>query len=288
MSYPDVPRIACVTGCSSGIGLATAKLLRTNGWTVYPTARSTADLEMLRTEGFDPIELDVANPESCAHAAEALLARTHGVLGALVNNAGFAQPGAVEDLTRDALRRQFEVNVFGLQDFTNRLLPTMLTQKAGRIVNISSVVGLVSLPFLGAYSASKFAVEALTDSMRMELQQTGVHVSLIEPGPIITQFRANVVKTLGSESLPEQSRFIHYYKHELERRRRSQKKVSLINRPPEDVARKIAHALESSWPCRRYPVTLAAWAGMLMRRFAPTRLLDFALSRVVRKIINGK
>jgi NAD(P)-dependent dehydrogenase (short-subunit alcohol dehydrogenase family) len=283
MSLPDVPRTVVVTGCSSGIGLATARLLRERGWTVLPTARKPADLDMLKGEGFDPVDIDVADGASTARAADEILARTGGVVGALVNNAGFAQPGAMEDLTREALRRQFEVNVFGLQDLTNRLLPVMLKQKAGRIVNVSSVVGRVALPFLGIYSATKFAVEAMSDAMRVELVDTGVHVSLIEPGPIITAFRANAVQAAEGHAAPEGSRFKAYYEKELARRRKSQKKVGWINRPPEDVAVKIAHALESSWPCRRYPVTILAHVGALLRRFAPDALLDWSFAKEVRR-----
>ena len=283
MSLPDVPRTVVVTGCSSGIGLSTARLLRDRGWTVLPTARKPADLDMLKGEGFDPVDIDVADGASTARAAEEILARTGGVVGALVNNAGFAQPGAMEDLTREALRRQFEVNVFGLQDLTNRLLPGMLKQKAGRIVNVSSVVGRVALPFLGIYSATKFAVEAMSDSMRVELVDTGVFVSLIEPGPIITAFRANAVQAAEGHAAPEGSRFKAYYEKELARRRKSQKKVNWINRPPEDVAVKIAHALESSWPCRRYPVTVLAHVGALLRRFAPDSLLDWSFAKEVRR-----
>lgn len=283
MSLPDVPRTVVVTGCSSGIGLSTARLLRERGWTVLPTARKPADLDMLKGEGFDPVDIDVADGASTARAADEILARTGGVVGALVNNAGFAQPGAMEDLTREALRRQFEVNVFGLQDLTNRLLPVMLKQKAGRIVNVSSVVGRVALPFLGIYSATKFAVEAMSDAMRVELVDTGVHVSLIEPGPIITAFRANAVQAAEGHAAPEGSRFKAYYEKELARRRKSQKKQNWINRPPEDVAVKIAHALESSWPCRRYPVTILAHVGALLRRFAPDALMDWSLSKEVRR-----
>ncbi len=283
MSLPDVPRTVVVTGCSSGIGLSTARLLRERGWTVLPTARKPADLEMLRGEGFDPVDIDVADGASTARAAEEILGRTGGVVGALVNNAGFAQPGAMEDLTRDALRRQFEVNVFGLQDLTNRLLPVMLKQKAGRIVNVSSVVGRVALPFLGIYSATKFAVEAMSDALRVELVDTGVFVSLIEPGPIITAFRANAVQAAEGHAAPEGSRFKAYYEKELARRKKSQKKVNWINRPPEDVAVKIAHALESSWPCRRYPVTVLAHVGALLRRFAPDSLMDWSMAKDVRK-----
>lgn len=145
MRYPvPAARSVLVTGCSSGIGLATARVLRAAGWQVIPTARREADLARLRTEGFDPVALDVGDPVSVAACVEATLAKTGGRLGALVNNAGYGQPGALEDISRDALRRQFEVNVFGLQDLTNRLLPVFRREGAGRVVNVGSVVGRLS------------------------------------------------------------------------------------------------------------------------------------------------
>ncbi len=157
---------------------------------VVPTARKAEDLQRLRENGFEPVELDVADSDSVQRAADEVLRRVDGRLGALVNNAGFGQPGAMEDISRDVLRYQFEVNVFGMQELTNRCIPVFRQQGRGRIVNISSVVGRVSLPFLGSYSATKFAMEAISDALRMELRDAGIAVSLVEPGPIATSFSA--------------------------------------------------------------------------------------------------
>ena len=278
MKYPSVQaKTALVTGCSSGIGLATAQVLRAAGWQVWPTARKPADLEQLRSAGFTPVALDVASTESVRAAAAEVLALGGGQLGALVNNAGYGQPGALEDLSRAALREQFEANVIGLQDLTNQFVPLFRRQGWGRIVNVSSVVGLLPLPLMGAYSASKFAVEALSDCLRLELRGSGVAVSIIEPGPIETAFRANAA-TAGWKHLAElrASHFAAYYRRNAEPPDRS-KARDRFALPPEAVAAKILHALTSTRPRTRYPVTFVAWAGALFRRIAPDALVDRAL-----------
>jgi NAD(P)-dependent dehydrogenase (short-subunit alcohol dehydrogenase family) len=268
-----------ITGCSSGIGAAAAQHLRQRGWLVLPTARKTEDLDRLRSDEFDPIAMDLADADSVAAGAQAALQRTGGVLGAVVNNAGFAQTGAIEDLQRAHLRYQFEVNVFGLQDLTNRLLPVFRRQGAGRIVHISSVVGRISLPFLGAYSASKFAVEALADAQRVELSGTGIGVILIEPGPIVTEFRRNAARHARETLDLESAANADYYRREIEKRETRTKRLNWINKSPDDVARRIVHALESQRPHRRYPITIPAHLGALLRRCAPDALLDYALAR---------
>lgn len=283
MSFPPVARKALITGCSSGIGLAAAGMLKARGWTVYPTARTDKDLDMLRGLGFDAIQMDVASSASIQAGIAEVQDRTAGVLGALVNNAGFGQAGAVEDLTRDAMRYQFEVNVFGLQELIHHAMPLFRAQGAGRIVNVSSVVGRVALPFLGAYSASKFAVEALSDAMRVELDGTGVAVSLIEPGPIITAFRTNALDKIESNLDPKKSRFGDMFSREMSRRRDNVKKVGFINKPPEAVGAKIVHALESACPRSRYCVTPPAYLGAALRRFAPHSLIDAAFKLRLRK-----
>ncbi len=278
MSTPENKPVVLITGCSSGIGLAAAEHMRTLGWTVRPTARKSADLAMLREKGFDPIELDVMAPDSIQTAVASLGDRIDG----LVNNAGYGQPGALEDLTREAMRRQFETNVFGLQELTNAVLPLMLARKHGRIVHISSVVGRVALPFLGIYSASKFAVEALADAQRVELRGTGVHVSLVEPGPIVTRFSENAVSMTREDVNLDGSRFADLYQKELNQRA-GPKTTKPFALPPEAVARKIAHALTASRPGTRYHVTLPATLGALLSRTAPDRLIDFILGRELQK-----
>ncbi len=280
MKYPTVnPRTVLITGCSTGIGAATALYLKERGWLVIPTARQEADLENLRRTGFEPIAMDMADADSVAQGAAEALARCDQRLGAVVNNAGYGQSGALEDLSRDHLRRQFEVNVLGLQDLTNRLVPAMRTQGYGRVVHISSVVGQVSIPFLGAYSASKFAVEALADAQRVELRGSGIAVAVVEPGPIITEFRRTAARRAAATLDLDRSRNAALYRAELERRENHTRQPDFINKTPLDVAIKIAHALEADRPRRRYLITLPAYIGYFMRRVAPYALIDAVLAR---------
>lgn len=282
MSIPLVEsRTVLVTGCSSGIGAATAHLLRDAGWQVFPTARKPEDLDTLRTEGFTPIALDLADPASIAQAADDLLALTGGELGALVNNAGFCQAGALEDISREALRAQFETNVFGLHELTRALLPVFRKQGHGRIVNVSSVFGRLSTPMVGSYCASKFALEALSDALRVELWNSGIWVALIEPGAILTRFRKNAAEVLARSMDRSQAGFGEVYEREIERRRKQVKKPDFFTRPPEEVARKIRHALESSRPRRRYPVTPAAYLVEGIVRFIPQAWSDRMLAKRV-------
>lgn len=279
MKAPPVrEKVVLVTGASTGIGRATARMLRDAGWRVWPTARKPQDLDDLRREGFDPIALDVGDSSSVECAAEECLRR--GPLGALVNNAGYGQPGAVEDLTREALRRQFEVNVFGLQELTNRFIPIFRKQGFGRIVNVSSVVGWLTLPFLGAYAASKHALESLSDALRIELRGSGVAVSIIEPGPIETPFRKNAFEVGQATINVEKSFFREVYEAQARRSIATQfRSRHPFTAPPEDVARSIRHALESRRPRRRYVVTFQARLGIWMARFAPAALTDAILAQ---------
>ena len=284
--YPLVgEKVAVVTGASTGIGRATARLLKARGWRVFPTARSRTDLDLLRGEGFQPVELDLADSDSVEYAAKEVLELSHGIIGAVVNNAGYGQPGALEDLSRAALRKQFETNVIGTLDFTNRFIPTLRAQKSGRIVIVSSVVGRVVIPFLGAYSASKFALEAIGDGLRMELGPVGVSVSLVEPGPIQTCFRKRVVSEAARGLEMHNSAFAKQYAKELsEPERTYSRPTDVFRKPPEAVARKIVHALESRHPRARYPVTAPAWFGDFAARFFPSRLKDALLaSKVIGK-----
>ena len=284
MIAPNIKdRPVLVTGCSSGIGRATAEVLREHGWTVFPTARKAVDLQSLREVGFEPIELDVASSDSVKQAIQTVREKSNDTLGAVVNNAGFGMPGAIEDLSRDAMRYQFEVNLFGLQELTNGLIPLFRAQGGGRIVNVSSVVGRLSLPFMGIYSASKFALEALSDALRVELSQEAISVSLIEPGPIATQFSVNCAKE-GEEQLPvNKSRFESAYKRYFQRRRKTGASKDRFRLPPEAVAKKILHALESPHPKIRYPVTVPAYLGAWSARFLPARCIDRKMIRIVKK-----
>ena len=236
------------------------------------TARKKQDVESLTAEGFDAFPLDVADPASVIEGVRAALERTGGALGALVNNAGFGQPGALEDVSREALRAQFEVNVLGLHDLTNRVLPAMIRAGSGRIVQISSVLGRVTIPMMGAYCATKHAVESLADAQRVELRGTGIGVHLVEPGPIHTAFRNNAL-AVGQQTLSTKSRF------SLPDLAKRSDGSGFFARQPEAVARKVAHALESRWPRRRYPVTVPAHAAPFLKAGLPAWIFDRLVSR---------
>lgn len=287
--YPQVnEKVVVVTGASTGIGRATARMLKTRGWRVFPTARNRTDLDLLRGEGFQPVELDLADPDSVDYASKEVLELSQGLLGAVVNNAGYGQPGALEDLSRSALRKQFEANVFGTLDFTSRFIPVFRAQKCGRIVLVTSVLGRVVIPFMGAYCASKYALEAIGDGLRMELGPAGISVSLVEPGPIKTNFRKRTVNEAARGLDMRNSVFTKQYARELgEPERTYSRPTDVFRKPPEAVAEKILHALESTHPCVRYPVTGAAWLGDFAARFLPARLKDRMLvSKVMGKEIN--
>ncbi len=272
-------RSVLVTGCSSGIGLATAEMLRSKGWTVFPTARKVADLEMLEARGFTACQLDMTSSASIEATVDQLLFSNGGRVGAVVNNAGFGMPGAMQDLTRDAMRHQFEVNLFGLQELTNRLIPVFREQGYGRIVNVSSVVGRLALPFMGIYSASKFALEAVSDAQRIELSPDSIAVSIVEPGPIATRLAANSAGEGEKELDVERSLFGTAYRKYFDKRRNGGMAEDRFRLPPEAVAKKIAHALESSHPKIRYCVTIPAYLGSWAARFVPAGVIDHMMIR---------
>jgi len=271
-----------ITGTSTGIGRATAREMKNQGWRVFASARKPEDLEALEAEGFEAVELDMTKSDSIEAAVKKVLAACETKLDGLVNNAGYGQPGALEDLNVESMRKQFEVNVIGLQHLTNLILPSMIEGGAGRVIHVSSVVGRVALPFMGIYSASKFAVEALADAQRVELNGTGIKVSLVEPGPITTQFSKNAVGSSDGNLPTDSSRFSAMYKKELSLREgRSGSKPFAL--PPEAVAKKIAHALTSPKPKRRYKVTVPAYLGAGLSRLAPDAFIDWILCRELKK-----
>lgn len=268
-------RTILITGCSSGIGLASALMLKARGWRVLATARKPEDLKRLREEhGLEPIYLELADAKSIAACAGEALARTGGRLDALFSNAAYSQPGAIEDITAEALRRQFEVNVIGTHDLTRRLIPAMRANGRGRIVQCSSVLGLVSAPWRGAYCASKFALEAMTDALRIELRGSGIHVSLIEPGPIRTRFVENARAAAIANVDVENSVHRERYRSMLAALERGGRQTFKLE--PEAVARKLVHAVESPRPKARYYVTVPTYAAAVLKRLLPTGLLDRA------------
>ncbi len=267
-----------ITGCSSGIGLDAARRLKARGWRVFATCRQQGDCDRLIAEGFDSFVLDYADEVSIETALAETLRRTGGTLDALYNNGAFACPGAVEDLPRDALRAIFETNLFGYHDLTRRVIPVMRAQGHGRIVNCSSVLGLVGLKWRGAYVATKFAMEGLTDVLRIEMRGTGIHISLIEPGPVTTRIRENAI--------PHFERWIDW-----ENSARAPEYAALRDRlyesrgpdrfelPPSSCTKKLIHALESQRPKARYFVTVPTHLMGVLRRILPSRMLDWVLSK---------
>ena len=240
---------------------------------MFATARQSEDIARLRDEhGVEGLYLDYTDPESIAAAADHVLAATGGVLDALFNNGAYGQPGAVEDLTPEVLRAQFETNVIGWHDLTRRVIPPMRARGAGRIVYCSSVLGLIAAPYRGAYCASKFAIEALADALRLELGGTGIHVSLIEPGPIATRFIEHALDAYRRNIDLEGSPHRDNYRARLAKM--EQGGQTTFKLPPEAVAKKLVHALEAKRPKARYYVTVQTYAVAILRRLLPTRALD--------------
>ncbi len=271
-------RSVLITGCSSGIGLASAREMKARGWRVFATARKPEDIARLKEkEGVISLYLDYAEPHSIEAAAEHVLAATGGKLTALFNNGAYGQPGAVEDLRRDVLRAQFEAGFFGWHDLTSRIIPAMRQQGEGRIVFCSSVLGLVSAPYRGAYCASKFAVEALADALRMELATTGIRIVLIEPGPIASRFLEHALEAYRRNIDLEGSAHREIYRTRIARLEEGGDQTFKLG--PEAVALKLVHALESRNPKRRYYVTLPTYAAALLRRVLPARALDAIAAR---------
>ncbi|MEJ2655097.1 MAG: SDR family oxidoreductase [Acidihalobacter sp.] len=275
-------RSILITGCSSGIGHTVAHGLQGRGWRVFATARRMEDVERLRGEGLAAERLDLADPDSIAAALDSILERSGGTLDALFNNGAYGQPGAVEDLTREVLREQLETNLLGWLDLTNRIIPIMRRQGHGRIVNNSSVLGLVALPFRGAYNTSKFALEGLSDTLRLELHGSGISVSLIEPGPITSRFRANAYAAFQRNIDREHSAYRTQYRGAEQRLARPDKGGDPFSLGPEAVLKRVIHALESPRPKPRYYVTFPTWLFGTLRRLLPTRALDQVLLRVSR------
>ena len=267
-------RTILITGCSSGIGHAAAQTLRARGWRVFAACRRQEDCDRLRREGFDAPRLDYQDDDSIRTALTEVLEATGGTLDALFNNGAYAIPGAVEDLPTDALRDIFETNVFGWHSLTRAVLPVMRAQGHGRIVQCSSVLGLITMPWRGAYSASKFALEGLTDTLRMEMSDTDIDVILIEPGPITSAFRANSIlqfeRWIDWKNAPRAAQ----YETQLRPRLYNSVKKTTFELGPEAVVNKLIHAVEAPRPRPRYYVTVPTYFSGFMRRLLPTRLLD--------------
>ncbi|MBA8836767.1 SDR family oxidoreductase [Ochrobactrum sp. RH2CCR150] len=277
MAEERANRSIIITGCSSGIGAYCAEALHRRGWRVFATARKEQDIAALQAKGMAAYYLDYAEPDSIAALAEEVLRKTDGRLDALFNNGAYAQPGAVEDLPVEALRAQFESNFFGWHDLTRRVVPVMRAQGHGRIVHCSSILGLVPMKWRGAYVASKFAIEGLMLAQRMELEGSGVEVSLIEPGPIASQFTYNAARHAQANIDLEASVHRELYQRQMAKLTSGGTK-SKNKLGPEAVYDVLLHALEAPRPRPHYAVTRPAKLGILARRLMPSRWLYRMLS----------
>lgn len=267
-----------ITGCSSGIGYCVAKGLKQRGYHVIATARREESVKQLLDEGFESLQLDVADSQSIQDAFKQVLQLSDGKLFALFNNGAFGLPGAVEDLSRKNLQYQFDTNVFGWLELTNLAIPVMRKQGYGRIIQNSSVLGFVAMPFRGAYNASKYAIEGLSDTLRLELKGTNIYISLIEPGPIISQFRANAVTAMKAQIDIETSVHREKYLDVLERLNKKGP-AAPFTLPPEAVLKRVIAALESKKPKPRYYVTFPTYLFGFLKRVLSNRQMDNILAR---------
>lgn len=271
-----------ITGCSSGIGYDAAKALVLRGHRVFATCRKPADVARLTAEGLESLYLDVTEPESIKKALRTIAQQTGGRLDVLINNAGFGQFGALEDLSPDLVRQQFAVNVFGLLDVTTAALELLRQSDDGRIINISSILGLVSIPFQGIYAASKHAVEALSDTLRLELQSANIRVISIVPGPITSRFRENSLQQALQSLQVTKSHYQTQYQRLLATF--TQKKAaSRLTQPASAVSKKIIQAIEKKHPNIRYPVTLPAYFLIHLKRVMPNREFHWLLKKIFKK-----
>jgi NAD(P)-dependent dehydrogenase (short-subunit alcohol dehydrogenase family) len=268
-----------ITGCSSGIGYCTAVELKNRGHRVIASARKPADVAHLKAQGFEAVQLDLADSDSIQAAVKETLQLTGGRCDALFNNGAFGQPGAVEDLSREVLRQQFESNFLGTHELTCLILPVMRKQGHGRIIYNSSVLGLVAMTYRGAYNASKFALEGLADTLRLELHGTNIHVCLIEPGPILSDFRKNSLALFQQNIQTEGSFHQEAYRVMADRLNKEGAAVP-FTLPASAVAEKVIHAVEAKKPRIRYYVTFPTYLFAGLKRLLPTAWLDYCLRKV--------
>ncbi|MEL6597432.1 MAG: SDR family NAD(P)-dependent oxidoreductase [Pseudomonadota bacterium] len=269
-----------ITGCSSGIGEHAAYALKKRGWRVFASCRKAEDCARFQADGFDAPLIDYADPATIESGLADVLTATGGTLDALFNNGAYGIPGAVEDLPTDALRAIFETNVFGYHDLTRRVIPIMRAQGYGRIIQNSSVLGFVVLRWRGAYNSTKFALEGLTDTLRLEMRDTPIHVILIEPGPITTKIRENSIphfeKWIDWEASPRADQ----YRTGLRKRLYTNSGPDAFELPCDAVTKKLIHALEAANPRPRYFVTTPTYVMNLLKRMLPTRMLDWVSAKV--------
>ena len=269
-----------ITGCSSGLGYDAAHGLRKRGWRVFATCRNEVDCERLRKEGLESFKLDYDDSDSIKLAVEYVVNNNNGVLGALFNNGAFACPGAVEDLPRDALRAIFETNFFGYHELTTEIIPLMRAQGYGRIINCSSVLGLVPLKWRGAYNATKFALEGLTQTLRLEMRGSPVEVILLNPGPVTSKIRENSIPHFEKWINWENSVWADHYKATLIGHLSQKSNINKFELPASAVTEKLLLALESPKPAPSYYITTPTYFMALMRRVLPTSWLERLLATI--------
>ncbi len=267
-----------ITGCSTGIGYTTAVELKKRDYRVICSARQQADVQRLIDEGFETIQLDLADSDSIQQAVQQLIRISDGKIDGLFNNGAYGQPGAVEDLTRKVLTEQFETNFFGTHELTNLIIPLMRAQGHGRILYNSSILGFVAMRYRGAYNASKFALEGLVDTLRIELHDSNIQLCLIEPGPISSEFRKNAFAMYKRNINPEISVHKDTYKA-MEERLQKQGPAVPFTLPAEAVAEKVIHAMEAKKPKIRYYVTFPTYLFGYLKRLLPISWLDYLLRK---------
>lgn len=271
-----------ITGCSTGIGYHCAQGMKERGWQVIASCRKQADVDRLRAEGFESVLIDYQDEDSIHSGFEEALSLMNGRIDVLFNNGAFGIPGMAEDMPTAALRDIFEANFFGWHTLTRLALPVMRQQKNGRIVQCSSILGFITLPARAAYNATKFAVEGLSDTMRLELHGTGIYVSLIEPGPVTSKIRENNIPHYEKWIKPnaESSVWAEFYRKKLEPRlyNGGEDRFEL---GPESVLKRLIHACESSRPKPRYYVTTPTYLMGGLKRILSTRALDWVLRKSV-------
>ena len=275
------PRTILITGCSSGIGYTCAHGLKVRGWNVVASCRRAADVSRLEGEGLNCVLIDYEDEPSIHAGFEEALDLTGGRLDALFNNGAYGIPGMTEDLPTDALRQIFEANFFGWHTLTSRAIPVMREAGAGRIVQNSSVLGFAALPTRGAYNATKFALEGLSDTLRIELHGTGIHIVLIEPGPITSKIRENARGQYERWIAPiaDHSPWTDFYETTLKERLYAPYSKDKYELGPEAVLHKLIHAIESTRPRPRYYVTTPTYFAGTMKRLLSTRRFDALLRR---------
>lgn len=268
-----------ITGCSSGIGLCLARGLAKSGYHVIASARQQADVDKLKNEGLDAVQIDLRDSSSIEEGLQQALELTDGRLYALINNGAYGQPGAVEDLSRGVLKAQFETNLFGTHELTCQVLPIMRKHGEGRIIQISSILGFICLNYRGAYNATKYALTALSETLRLELRNTDIHVCLVEPGPIVSKFRDNAYQHFKKNIDAPNSAHSDYYEA-VDARLSGQKGKIPFTLGPEAVLHKVEHALKVNKPRLRYYVTFPTYLFAVLKRILPHRWLDTILARI--------